>query len=45
MKGLIIIIMLLIFFGLCVISDELKDIYMALVKIANLLKRSDNNAK
>lgn len=43
MTGIIIIFMLLIFFGLCVISDQLKDIYNALVEIVRLLKRSDNN--
>ena len=39
------IIMLLLLFGLCVISDQIKDIYNLLVEIARLLKRSDNNAR
>ena len=38
MSLLIVIITLLIFFGLCVISDQLKDIYNVLVEIARLLK-------
>ena len=37
---IIMIMAILLFLGLCVISDQLKDIYNALVKIANLLKRS-----
>lgn len=40
---IIVIITFLIFFGLCVISDQLKDIYNMLVEIARLLKRSNNN--
>ncbi len=43
MTGIIIIFMLLIFFGLCVISDQIKDIYNLLVEIARLLKRSEQN--
>jgi hypothetical protein len=45
MTGIIIIFMLLIFFGLCVISDQIKDIYNLLVEIARLLKRSEQNAQ
>lgn len=36
-----IVIGILLFIGLCVISDQLKDIYTALVEIASRLKRSD----
>lgn len=36
-----IVIGILLFIGLCVISDQLKDIYTALVEIANRLGRSD----
>lgn len=39
MNVLIVIITLLIFFGLCVISDQLKDIYNVLVEIARLFKK------
>ena len=39
------IIVLLLFFGLCVISDQIKDIYNLLVEIARLLKRSEQNAR
>lgn len=34
-----VIIALLLFFGLYVISDQLKDIYNVLIQIANLLKK------
>lgn len=36
---IIVIIALLVFLGLCIISDQLRDIYNALVEIARLLKR------
>lgn len=41
MNVVIFIITLLIFFGLCVISDQLKDVYNVLVEIVRLLKRSE----
>ena len=45
MTGIIIIFMFLIFFGLCCISDQLKDIYNVLVEIARLLNRGEQNAR
>ena len=45
MSLLITIIVLLLFFALCVISDQIKDIYDLLDEIARLLKRSDQNAQ
>ena len=42
---IIMIMAILLFSGLCVISDQIKDIYNLLVEIARLLKRSDQNAR